>query len=95
MTFDKKIAFKNPEAEFLSFGHPLFEAVLEWVTNNYFLEMQKGAKFKDPSGVYNGIIWFFKGEVKDGKGEIAGRRLLAILDNGKEIKEINPSVLWI
>jgi len=94
VTFDKKIAFKNPEAEFLSFGHPLFEAVLEWVTNNYFLEMQKGAKFKDPSGVYNGIIWFFKGEVKDGKGEIAGRRLLAILDNGKEIKEINPSVLW-
>jgi len=94
VTFDKKIAFKNPDAEFLSFGHPLFEAVLEWVTNNYFLEMQKGAKFEDPSGIYNGIIWFFKGEVKDGKGEVAGRRLLAILDNGKEIREINPSVLW-
>jgi len=94
VTFDKKIAFKNPDAEFLSFGHPLFEAILEWVTKNYFMEMQKGAKFEDPSGIYNGIIWFFKGEVKDGKGEVAGRRLLAILDNGKEIKEVNPSVLW-
>lgn len=93
-TFDKKIAFKNPDAEFLCFGHPLFEATLEWVTNNYFVEMQKGARFEDPSGIYNGVIWFFRGEVKDGKGEAAGRRLLAILDNGKETKEINPSVLW-
>jgi len=93
-TFDKKIAFKNPDAEFICFGNPLFEATLEWVTNNYFLQMQKGAKFEDPSGLYNGVIWFFRGEVMDGKGEVSGRRLLAILDNGKEIKEINPSVLW-
>jgi len=93
-TFDKKIAFKNPDAEFVCFGHPLFEALLEWVTNNYFIKLQKGATFEDPSGVYNGIIWFFKGEVKDGKGEAAGRRLLAILDNRKELKEINPSVIW-
>jgi len=93
-TFDKKIAFKNPDAEFLCFGHPLFEAVLEWVTENYFLKMQKGAKFEDPSGIYDGVIWLFKGEVRDGKGEIAGKRLLAILDNGEELKEINPSILW-
>ena len=93
-TFDKKIAFKNPNAEFLCFGHPLFEALLEWVTSKYFIKLQKGATFKDPSGVYDGVVWFFKGEVKDGKGEVAGKRLLAIFDNGKELKEVNPSILW-
>ncbi|RLI73173.1 helicase, partial [Archaeoglobales archaeon] len=31
ITFDKEIAFRNPDAEFVSFGHPLFEALLEWV----------------------------------------------------------------
>lgn len=93
-TFDKKIAFKNPDAEFLCFGHPLFEAMLEWVTSKYFIKLQKGATFKDPSGIYDGVVWFFKGEVKDGKGEVAGKRLLAIFDNGKELKEVNPSVIW-
>lgn len=93
-TFDKKIAFKNPDAEFLCFGHPLFEALLEWVTSKYFIKLQKGATFKDPSGIYDGVVCFFKGEVKNGKGEVAGRRLLAIFDNGKKLKEVNPSILW-
>jgi len=104
-TFDKDIAFKNPDAEFISFGHPLFEALLFWVRKNYFARWQRGAVFKDPSCRYDGIIWFFEGEVKDGKGEIAGKKLIAIYDNlsavtdtaqagGKELDEVNPSILW-
>jgi hypothetical protein len=93
-TFDKDVAFKNPDAEFISFGHPLFEAVLEWVLENYLTGLQRGAVFKDPSGIYNGIIWFFEGEVKDGKGEVAKKCLIAIHDNGKELKEVNPALLW-
>ncbi len=92
-TFDKDMAFKNPDAEFISFGHPLFEALLFWVRKNYFTRWQRGAVFKDPSCRYDGIIWFFEGEVKDGKGEIAGKRLIAIYD-GKELEEVNPSILW-
>jgi hypothetical protein len=93
-TFDKKVAFKNPDAEFICFGHPLFEALLEWVTKNYFIKLQKGAVFEDPSCIYKGIIWIFEGEVKDGKGQIAGKRLITALDDGKEIKAVNPAVLW-
>ncbi|MCK4475173.1 MAG: DUF3883 domain-containing protein [Methanophagales archaeon] len=93
-TFDKEIAFKNPDAEFISFGHPLFEALLEWVKRNYFAKLQRGAVFKDPSGRYNGVLWFFEGEVKDGKGEVAGKRLMAIYDEGKELNEVNPAILW-
>jgi superfamily II DNA or RNA helicase len=94
-TFDKDIAFKNPDVEFISFGHPLFEALLEWVSKNYFSKLQKGAVFEDPSGRYDGVLWFFEGEVKDGKGQVAGKRLMVIYDaSGKEMNEVNPAILW-
>ena len=93
-TFDKELAFKNPDAEFISFGHPLFEAVIKWVTDKFTEEIKKGAIFKDPSGKLNGHIWFYIGEVKDGKGEVAGRKIFAIYDDGRNQKEINPSILW-
>lgn len=94
VTFDKNIAFKNSDAEFISFGHPLFEALLKWVVDNYGEEARRGAVSKDPSGRLNGYIWFYIGEVRDGKGEIAGRKLMAIYDDGNEVREINPAVLW-
>ena len=94
VTFDKDFAFKNPDAEFISFGHPLFEALLKWVVDKYGEEAKRGAVFKDPSGKLDGYIWFYIGEVKDGKGEIAGRKIMAIYDDGNEIREINPAVLW-
>ncbi len=93
-TFDKELAFKNPDAEFISFGHPLLEAIIEWIIKNYSEEVKRGAVFKDPSGLYNGYIWFYIGEVKDGKNNVAGRKIIAIYDNGHEYKEINPTILW-
>uniref|UniRef100_A0A7C4TXF9 DUF3883 domain-containing protein n=1 Tax=Caldisericum exile TaxID=693075 RepID=A0A7C4TXF9_9BACT len=94
VTFDKEIAFKNPDAEFISFGHPLLEALIEWINRNYFPKLQKGAVFEDPEGRYDGILWFFEGEVRDGKGNVAGKRIMAIYDNGKELNEVNPAILW-
>jgi len=94
ITFDKDVAMLHSDAEFVSFGHPLFEAVLEWVLSKYLKESMKGAVFKDPSGIYNGTIWFFEGEVKDGKGTIAGKRLFAIYDDGSKLMEVNPSLIW-
>lgn len=91
-TFDKELAFKNPVAEFISFGHPLFEALLEWVMRKFGEEVRKGAVFKDPSGRLNGFIHFYIGEIKDGKGEVAGRRIIAVYD-GEKVGEINPAVL--
>ncbi len=96
VTFDKEVAKHHADAEFVSFGHPLFEAVLEWVLRNYLKDCMKGAVFRDPSGIYNGVIFFFEGEVRDGKGIVAGKRLFAIYrdDQTGEIKELNPSIIW-
>ncbi|MFN3870770.1 MAG: helicase-related protein, partial [Aquificaceae bacterium] len=93
-TFDKDMAFKNPDAEFISFGHILFDALIKWINEKYLEALRKGAVFEDPSGKYEGIIWFFEGEIRDGKGHTAGKRLFAVYDNGKELKEINPNILW-
>ena len=39
----KEAAFKNQDLEFVSFGHPLFEALMAWVENSFSESMQKGA----------------------------------------------------
>lgn len=93
-TFDKDVAFKNPDAEFISFGHPLFEAILVWIEKSFEEKARKGAVFKDPSGNLNGYIWFYVGEVKDGRNAVAGRKVLAIYDDGNNLREINPAILW-
>ena len=93
-TFDKDLASKNPDLEFISFGHPLLEALIEWVNKSYFFSLQRGAQFEDPDCRYNGVISFFEGEVKDGKGNTAGKTLMAICDDGKELKEVSPAILW-
>ncbi len=93
-TFDSQKAFENPDAEFISFGHPLLEALIEWTLERFREGVKKGAVFKDPSGILKGYIWFYIAQVKDGKGAVAGRKVLAIYESEKEIREVNPSILW-
>ena len=57
-TFDKELAFKNPDAEFISFGHTLFEALLVWVDENLSSDLKQGAVFEDPDGQRDGVILF-------------------------------------
>ena len=95
-TFDKEFAFRNPDAEFLSFGHPLFEAVLEWVANNLSDCLKQGAVFEDPDGKMDGVILFYEGEIRDGLGQIAGVRLFAFYvqpDTGT-VEPIDPKIIW-
>jgi len=94
ITFDKEIAFLNPDSEFISFGHPLLEALIYWIKERYIDGLKIGAVFEDPDGRLNGYIFFYEGEVKDGKGETAGKDIIALYDSGKEIKSVNPALLW-
>ncbi len=77
VTFDKETAFKNPDADFVSFGHPLFEAVLSWIEKRFTEDLIRGAVFYDPDGKLEGEIIYFEGEIKDGRGNIAGKRIFA------------------
>jgi hypothetical protein len=90
----KEIAFLNPDSEFISFGHPLLEALIYWIKERYIDGLKRGAVFEDPDGRLDGYIFFYEGEVKDGKGETASKNIIALYDSGKEIKSVNPALLW-
>jgi len=96
VTFDKEVAFQHADAEFVSFGHPLFEALLAWVERDLSPVLQQGAVFTDPAGRLDGYLLFYQGEVRDGLGQVAGRRLFTLyVDRATgQIQAANPSILW-
>jgi superfamily II DNA or RNA helicase len=96
VSFDKEIARWHAKAEFVSFGHPLFEALLAWVEQELTGALSRGAVFTDPDGRMDGVLLFYEGNVQDGLGQVAGRRLFALyadLSTG-ETHPANPALLW-
>lgn len=94
ITFDKEMAFRNPDAEFVSFGHPLFEAVLSWVEEACTRELVQGATFIDPSGRYDGVLFVYEGEVRDGTGAVVGKRLFGVFTDGRHVESVPLTILW-
>lgn len=94
IVFDKEVAFKDPEAEFVSFGHPLFEVVMLWIEEKFIEALRNGATFIDPDGVLDGYILFYEGEIRDGTLDIAGKRLFAFYTDGKDVSPIASDVIW-
>ncbi|WP_027356903.1 helicase-related protein [Desulfofundulus thermocisternus] len=94
VAFEKEKAF-NLQADFVTMGHPLMEAVLETIFKRYRQEASRGAIFTDPDGKKDGLLWFMTGEIKDGRGDVAGRKLFCIYqDAGGRLCAVNPSLLW-
>jgi len=95
IAFHKERAFKDPEAEFVAPGHPLLETLIEKALSDFAPQAQRGAVFYDPAGRLNGLLWFFEGEVQDGEGRVAGRRLFALYQ-GQDgvVQEMSPAILW-
>ncbi|SHK67739.1 helicase-related protein [Rhodothermus profundi] len=96
VAFDREVAFRHPDAEFVSFGHPLFEALLRWVEMSLNDALHRGAVFTDPDGRLDGVLLFYEGEITDGTGRVAGRRLLAFFADrkGGDVRPVNPALLW-
>lgn len=95
-TFDKESAMRVSQAEFISFGDPLFEALMIWVERNLADTLSQGAVFTDPDAKMDGILLFYQGEILDGRGHITGTRLFALFNdiNSGEITAVNPALLW-
>jgi len=95
VTFDKRYARIHPEAEFVAPGHPLLEAVNETLLSCFDGQCDAHAFFGDPTGQRHGALWFVEGEVSDGRGEPAGKRVFCLyqpLDG--PILAVNPAILW-
>ena len=96
VTFDKTHVSMDPKIEFISFGHPLFEATLRYVEKEYTEDFKMGACFTDPDGRFNGVIVFYEGEIRDGTDTVAGKRLFAFYlpQDLESVEQINPAVIW-
>ena len=96
VTFDKAQASTDLSAEFISFGHPLFEATIQYAEKTYSNVLKTGACFEDPDGIFNGVVVFYEGEILDGSASVAGKRLFAyyLSENTEEIEIVNPKLLW-
>ena len=96
VTFDKDLAAKVSDIEFVSFGHPLFEAVMQWVETKFANEPIRGSVFIDPEGVLDGYILFYEGEIKDGTMNTAGKTLLSYYIDKTSLnpKKILPTIMW-
>lgn len=96
VTFDKEVAFRQSEVEFVSFGHPLFEALLTWIERRLSAALHRGAVFIDPDGRLDGVLLFYEGEITDGLGQIAGQRLFVFFVDARDgkVRQVNPAILW-
>ena len=96
VTFSKDEAFRHPDADFMCFGHPLFEAVLANIENNLLSKPLDGAVFFDLDGRLQGPVFFYEAEVKDGGAKVAGKRLFSLYfdERAGEFRNFNPARMW-
>jgi hypothetical protein len=80
---------------FVGPGHPLFEAVVHHVLDRFGPDLARGAVLRDPAGEAEGLLWLLVGNVEDGLGRIAGRRLFALFQplDGGELVQVSPARL--
>ncbi|MCB0190767.1 MAG: DUF3883 domain-containing protein [Anaerolineae bacterium] len=95
LTFDKSYARQHPEAEFVAPGHPLLEAINETILHTFGRDSESYAVFGDPEGQREGVFWFVEGEVSDGSGQPAGKRVFCLYQPVTGPPQmVNSAILW-
>jgi len=80
------------EAELLAPGHPLFEAVLEEVLRLAEPHLRRGAVFHAPVAAPLCLGYLVLG-IRNGLGQVVGRRLLALAEDGGRVRPLPPEFL--
>ena len=78
VVFDKALLPKDPTLEWVTPGHPLFEAVREDVTDQTTHDLQRGSVFYDLNCRAPYRLDFFAASIKDGCDHQLHRRLFAV-----------------
>jgi superfamily II DNA or RNA helicase len=80
------------DAELLAPGHPLFDAVLEEILRLAEPHLRWGAVFHAPVEAPSCLGYLVVG-VRNGLGQVVGRRLLALAEEGGRVRSLPPEVL--
>lgn len=84
ITFDKKYLTEDPTLEWVTPGHPLFEAVREGIWEQGQKELRKGAVFFDLNRNEPARLEIYTASIADGKGYILHQRIFIV-----EVKSSN------
>jgi len=82
VAFAKTVLAKDPTLEWVTPGHPLFEAVRSDVLARTDSQLRRGAVFYDLNHAAPGLLDIFAASIKDGRGNTLHRRLFAVETNG-------------
>ena len=78
VAFDKEFLKKDPTLEWVTPGHPLFEAVRDEALDRVHDDLKKGAIFFDIQRKAPALLDVFAASVKDGRGRTLHRRLFVV-----------------
>jgi predicted GIY-YIG superfamily endonuclease/superfamily II DNA or RNA helicase len=76
--FDKQFLERDPTLEWVTPGHPLFEAVRDDVGTKTGEDIQRGAVFYDIHRAAPARLDVFSGAIKDGRGNVVHRRIFVV-----------------
>ena len=84
------------DAELVVPGHPVFEAVMEWIARNCTADARRGALYTDPDGAMDGYLLFHHLDIRDRAGVVAGRRMVChFFDQpAGTVSYRHPTILW-
>jgi len=78
ITFDRADLAAHRHLAWVGPGHPLFEAMVHHVLAHFGPDLSRGTVLRDPACRMEGLLWLLEGQVEDGLGRVAGRRLFAL-----------------
>jgi hypothetical protein len=102
LTFDREVAMRPlredeaalPQAELAGPGHPLFDALVEFVIQRTEQVMGRGAVFEDPGAEDASLVHHLTGEVVDGNRELVRETLAAASQRGEVFTVAPPRTLY-
>jgi len=81
IVFDKEMLKKDATSEWVTPGHPLFEAIREEISDRVLQDLRHGSVFYDLHSKEPYRLDVFAGSIKDGRGNILHRRLFVVQTN--------------
>jgi superfamily II DNA or RNA helicase len=95
IVFDKRFLERDATLEWVTPGHPLFEAVREDVAGKTGEDLQRGAVFYDIHRAAPARLDCFSGAVKDGRGNVVHRRIFVVESEADGSLNIRQPTLFL
>ncbi len=93
IVFDKQFLERDPTLEWVTPGHPLFEAVRDDVGAKTGEDIHRGAVFYDIHRAAPARLDVFSGAVKDGRGNVVHRRIFVVeAEQGGQLSIRQPTL---